>query len=129
MAVRHLDPNPDKPEDKRKKFFHDLMIITQKGYGKRTPFSQYPTQNRGGQGVKVANLTSKTGNVAAALSVNQDVEEILITTKEAQVIKLPLKNIPQLKRPTQGVILMRFSKSGDGVVAAATIEKDSEEEN
>ena len=125
MAVRQLEPNPDKPEDKRKKFFHDLMIITQKGYGKRTPFDQYPTQNRGGQGVKVANLTPKTGNIAAALSVNQNVDQVLITTIEAQVIKLPLKNIPQLKRPTQGVILMRFGKKGDGVVAAATIEKEN----
>lgn len=125
MAVRQLEPNPNKPEDKRKKFFHDLMIITQKGYGKRTPFNQYPTQNRGGQGVKVANLTPKTGNIAAALSVNQNVDQVLITTIEAQVIKLPLKNIPQLKRPTQGVILMRFGKKGDGVVAAATIEKEN----
>ncbi len=125
MAVRQLEPNPNKPEDKRKKFFHDLMIITQKGYGKRTPFDQYPTQNRGGQGVKVANLTPKTGNIAAALSVNQNVDQVLITTIEAQVIKLPLKNIPQLKRPTQGVILMRFGKKGDGVVAAATIEKEN----
>ncbi|MFC1653238.1 DNA gyrase subunit A [Patescibacteria group bacterium] len=128
MAVRRLDPKPDKPADKRRKFFHDLLIITQKGYGKRTPFDQYPTQNRGGQGVKVANLTKKTGNVASALSANQDLDQILITTKEAQVIKLPLKNIPQLKRPTQGVILMRFSKKDDGVVAAAAIKKDNGEE-
>ena len=44
-----------------------------------------------------------------------------------EIIKLPLKNIPQLKRPTQGVILMRFSKKGDGVVAAATIKRDEDE--
>lgn len=127
IAVRHLEPNPQKPEDKRRKFFHDLLVITEHGYGKRTPFDEYPAQNRGGQGVKVANLTDKAGNVVAALSVDQNIEEILITTQEAQVIKLPLKNIPQLKRPTQGVILMRFSKKGDGVVAAATIKRDEDE--
>jgi len=51
----------------------------------------------------------------------------VITTKEAQVIKLPLKNIPVLKRPTQGVILMRLDK-GDKVTACATTKKTSDEE-
>jgi DNA gyrase subunit A len=124
IDVRALEPRPKKPNDKRKKFFHDLLVITEGGYGKRTPYDEYPVQNRGGQGVKVANLSKKTGNVAAALGVDVGVEQILITTKEAQVIKLPLRNIPQLKRPTQGVILMRFSKKDDGVVAAAALKKD-----
>lgn len=127
IAARSLNPAPKRPGDKRKKFFHDLLLVTESGYGKRTPYDQYPTQNRGGQGVKVANLTSKTGNVASAISVTQKVDQILITTKEAQVIKLPLKNIPQLKRPTQGVILMRFAKKGDQVTAVATIDKEDGE--
>lgn len=124
ISVRALEPRPKRPSDKRKKFFHDLLVISEGGYGKRTPYDEYPTQNRGGQGVKVANLSKKTGTIAAVLGVTQKDELVLLTTKEAQVIKLPLKNIPRLKRPTQGVILMRFSKKGDKVVAAATIQRN-----
>ncbi len=73
-------------------------------------------------------VTPKTGNLAAAVGVDQTIESIIITTKEAQIIKLPLKNIPELKRPTQGVILMRFAKEGDQIVAAAPVEEGDEEE-
>ncbi|MBI2268483.1 MAG: hypothetical protein HYU80_03545 [Candidatus Blackburnbacteria bacterium] len=79
-------------------------------------------------GVKVAELTDKTGDVAAALLVTQEIPEVLITSKTGQVIKLPLKNIPQLGRATQGVILMRFSDKADQVAAVATLEKDGGEE-
>lgn len=129
IAVESIDPHPNIPEDKRKKWFHDLLVITEKGMGKRTPYSEYPVQNRGGQGVKVMEVTPKTGNLAAAVGVTQDIESIIITTKEAQIIKLPLKNIPELKRPTQGVILMRFAKDGDQVVAAAPVEINDELED
>lgn len=129
IAVESIDPHPNIPEDKRKKWFHDLLVVTEKGMGKRTPFAEYPLQNRGGQGVKVMEVTPKTGNIAAAIGVTQDIESIIITTKDAQIIKLPLKNIPQLKRPTQGVILMRFAKEGDHIVAAAPVEEGEPEEN
>lgn len=112
------------PADKRRKVFRDLLIITEKGMGKRTPLEQYPTQKRGGQGVKAATLSSKTGNIAAAMVVDQNTDQIVITTKKAQAIKLPNKNIPQLKRPTQGVILMRFAKSDDSVAAATQLDKN-----
>jgi DNA gyrase subunit A len=127
IAVESIDPNPIIPEDKRKKWFHDLLVISEKGMGKRTPYSEYPVQNRGGQGVKVMEVTPKTGNIAAAIGVDQSIESIIITTKEAQIIKLPLKNIPELKRPTQGVILMRFAKEGDQIVAAAPVEEDEDD--
>jgi DNA gyrase subunit A len=123
IAVESIDPNPVIPEDKRRKWFHDLLVITKNGMGKRTPYAEYPVQNRGGQGVKVMEVTKKTGNLAAAIGVTQDIDSIIITTKDAQIIKLPLKNIPELKRPTQGVILMRFAKEGDQVVAAAPVEE------
>ncbi len=128
VAVEAIEPKVNRPEDKRFKFFRDLLVITEKGMGKRTPFEEYPNQNRAGQGVKVMNITPKTGNLAAAFAVDQSIDEIFITTRLAQIIKLPLKNIPELKRPTQGVILMRFAKSGDGVVAATAVSKSSDEE-
>ncbi len=117
----------EKATDGRRKVFHDILVITEKGIGKRTQITQYPLQKRSGQGVKVAALSPKTGQIAAAFMVDQDDDQIVITTREAQAIKLPIKNIPQLKRPTQGVILMRFAKSGDSVVSAAALDKEEEE--
>lgn len=111
------------PDDKRKKFFLELLLVTMRGIGKRTPVSEYPLQKRGGQGVKVGNINPKTGQVAAALLVTQEKEFVVITTEQAQVIKLPLKNIPPLKRATQGVILVRLDKA-DSVAAVTTIEKE-----
>jgi len=113
--------------DKRVKLFRDLLIVTEKGMGKRTPLPEYPVQNRSGQGLKVCETTDKTGKLAGALLVNQDSEVLLITTSQGQAIKLPIKNIPRLGRATQGVILMRFAKDGD-VVAAVTTVSDSDEE-
>ena len=102
-----------KSKDKRKKIFRDILIITEHGIGKRTPVANYPLQKRGGIGVKTANITEKTGKIAAALLVDEKIDQIIINSKKAQVIKLPLKNIPTLGRNTQGVILMRFSKKQD----------------
>lgn len=122
---------PEKPEtttDKRRKLFRNILVVMEKGLGKRTPIQYFPLQKRSGMGVKVAELTDKTGDVAAALLVTQEIPEVLITSKTGQVIKLPLKNIPQLGRATQGVILMRFSDKADQVAAVATLEKDGGEE-
>lgn len=118
---------PEKPTDGRKRFFRQLLIITERGMGKRTNLDEYPTQKRSGMGVKVSEVTSRTGDVAAALLVTQEHEDLMLTTQEAQVIKLPLRNIPVLKRPTQGVILMRMPKN-DHVVAAAVTKHDWDEE-
>ncbi len=120
------DPAKVDATDKRRKLFHHILVITEQGLGKRTELSEYPVQKRSGQGVKVAALNAKTGNVAAALIVTQEHEDVILTTKEAQVIKLPIKNIPVLKRPTQGVILMRLPKN-DSIVAAAPTKSGEEE--
>ncbi|KKS62522.1 MAG: gyrase subunit A protein, partial [Candidatus Collierbacteria bacterium GW2011_GWD2_42_50] len=120
---------PEEPvsTDKRVKLFRDLLIVTEKGMGKRTPLPEYPVQNRSGQGLKVCETTDKTGKLAGALLVDQDSEVLLITTSQGQAIKLPIKNIPRLGRATQGVILMRFAKDGDSVAAVTTV-SDSEGE-
>ena len=127
VAMKSFDPKTIS-EDKKKKIFTDLLIVTEKGMGKRTPLTQYPTQKRGGQGVKVAEVTDKTGLIANALSITEKDIELLITTREGQAIKLPIRNIPQLQRSTQGVILMRFGKTGDFVAAVATVSESEKEE-
>lgn len=105
-----------------------LLLVTENGLGKRTDLNQYPIQKRAGQGVKVAEITKKTGNVVAAMMVTDQHKEVVITTQAGQMIKLPLdeKTIPLLTRPTQGVILMR-PKAGDNVVAVALTNEYSEE--
>lgn len=107
----------------------ELLVITENGLGKRTQLDQYPIQKRSGMGVKVSEITAKTGPVAAARLVSDEHKDVVITTKEGQTIKLPLtkKSIPTLTRPTQGVILMRLKKE-DQVVAVALTFKQMEEE-
>lgn len=115
------------PSDKRRKSFEDVLIITANGLGKRTSVKNWPLQKRGGQGVKAAAITDKTGKIVSCIGVDETIDQIVLTSKSAQIIKLPLKNIPQLGRDTQGVILMRFSAKSDSVAAVTCLEKDPTE--
>lgn len=117
-----------KVEDGRKKIFRDILTISENGLGKRTSVDLFPGQKRGGMGVKASVVSSKTGNLASAIMVTPEIDQVVINSRHGQVIKLPLKNIPELGRATQGVILMRFAKKGDSVAAVAKIEKTGEEE-
>ncbi len=98
------------------------------GIGKRTPIDLFPLQKRAGKGVKAAVSNDKTGNLAAVATVTEKVDQIVLTSASGQVIKLPLKNIPQMGRSTQGVILMRFAKKDDWVAGVASLLKNNEEE-
>lgn len=128
-----MDVFPSKeivPTDKRKKFFRDILTVSEKGMGKRTQVSLFPVQKRAGTGVKAVVVAPKTGDLRAAMMVTEKIDQLVITSKAGQVIKLPIRNIPQLGRATQGVILMRFTDKTDSVAAAACLEKtDEEEEN
>lgn len=126
VGAESFPPKLSEPEDKRRKVFRHLLVVTQNGMGKRTEMSEYPLQKRAGMGVKVSELSTKTGMVSCAKIVDETNDELVITSKDAQVIKLPLKNIPVLKRPTQGVILMRLEKN-DKITACATTKKTSDE--
>ncbi|MCH7641162.1 DNA gyrase subunit A [Patescibacteria group bacterium] len=113
-----------KPKDKRIKVFRDILTISEHGLGKRTRAQLFPVQRRAGKGVKAVQINAKTGPLACAVMVEKKVELIVITSKSGQVIKLPLKNIPQMGRATQGVILMRFAKKRDRVAAVTTLAKN-----
>jgi DNA gyrase subunit A len=115
------------PEDKRKKTFRDILTISEKGMGKRTAVRLFPRQKRAGKGVKASVVTDKTGTLASAIAVTEAIDQLIITSAQGQVIKLPLKNIPELGRATQGVILMRFASKSDHVTAVATLDKPEEE--
>ncbi len=114
------------PTDKRRKSFEHVLIVMENGLGKRTSVKEWPLQKRGGQGVKAAQLSPKTGKIVTCTAVDESIDQIIITARSAQVIKLPLKNIPLLGRATQGVILMRFTKKGDTVAAVTCLEKENE---
>ena len=115
------------PADKRKKVYRDILTISQRGLGKRTRIDLFPLQRRGGKGVKAAIVSTKTGSLVSADLIDETVDQMVITSKHGQVIKLPAKNIPQLGRATQGVILMRFAKKGDTVASVTCLEKETEE--
>lgn len=102
----------------------DFLTIMENGLGKKSPVSSFPKQGRGGQGVKVAQITKRTGKVAAAQMIPANSKELIITSKKGQIVKIDIASIPSLSRATQGVILMRFSNPNDHVASATCIEKE-----
>ena len=95
----------------------DLFVITEKGYGKRTPVSDYPEHKRGGQGVFTITMTEKKGNLVACRIVGPQ-HELMIMTNEGVVIRVKAKDISRLGRSTQGVRVMNLGDS-DAVSAVA----------
>ena len=102
----------------------DLLTIMEKGLGKKTSSKLFRGQSRGGQGVKVAKITQKTGKVVFAQVVPDNCKEMIFSSEKGQIVKLEITSIPKLSRDTQGVILMRFSNPNDRVAAATYIDED-----
>ena len=99
----------------------DLFVITEKGYGKRTPVADYPEQNRGGQGVYTIQMTIKKG-LLAGLKVVAPQHELMIISTEGVVIRVKVNDISQLGRSTQGVKIMDVA-DGDKVAALARMKQ------
>ena len=95
----------------------DLFVITERGFGKRTPIADYPEQNRGGQGVYTIQMTDKKGNLAAMKTVGPQ-HELFIITEGATVIRVKTEEISKTGRATQGVKMMTVA-DGDRVCAVA----------
>ena len=95
----------------------DLFVITERGFGKRTPVADYPCQNRGGQGVYTIQMTARKGNLAAMKTVGPQ-HELFIITEGATVIRVKTSEISQTGRATQGVKMMSVA-DGDRVTAVA----------
>ncbi|MDO4519765.1 MAG: DNA gyrase subunit A [Eubacteriales bacterium] len=95
-----------------------LLIVSEKGMGKRTRFSEFSAQNRGGKGVKCYRITEKTGNVVSAKAVNEENEVMMITT-EGIIIRIPCSEISVQGRITSGVKLMNLADD----VAVASVAK------
>ncbi|HET8568569.1 MAG TPA: DNA gyrase subunit A [Candidatus Limnocylindria bacterium] len=96
-----------------------VLSVTENGFGKRTDIADFPVHNRGGQGVLLAALSAKTGNVAAIQMVDESTEEILLISTNGVVIRTPLDQVRVLGRATQGVKVMSVGESK--IASIATI--------
>ncbi|MBI3620143.1 DNA gyrase subunit A [Candidatus Roizmanbacteria bacterium] len=103
------------------KFKNDLLVIGERGIGKKTKLSFFKGQHRGGKGVKVASVDQKFGQVAFVQIIETGVDTVIITSAKGQVVKIPLSSIPSRSRTAKGVILMRFSSKDNKVVSTALV--------
>ena len=104
-----------------------ILVITEKGYGKKTETDEYRLTHRGGKGVKALNITDKNGLIVAFKSVVGD-EDIIITTNSGIVIRLDVNKISTLKRNTQGVRLISLKDNQIVTNVTVTEKEESEEE-
>jgi DNA gyrase subunit A len=100
-----------------------LLVIMDKGYGKKTALSEYKIQGRGGSGIKTAEVTPKTGSIIGAkvlVGVEDKAEEIVVISKKGQVIRCSAAEIPSLSRATQGVRIMKM-REGDSIASMVAL--------
>jgi len=107
-----------------------VLVVSELGYGKRTPIDEYRFTNRGGKGVKTINVTDKTGSLVGILAV-ATIEDLMITCKSGVTIRMPVSGISEQGRATQGVKLIRLDE-GDEIAAITQLtdqENNGKEEN
>jgi DNA gyrase subunit A len=100
-----------------------ILVISEKGYGKRSLLSAYRKTHRSAKGIKAMNITSKTGNLIGIIDVNNENDDIMIITKNGIGIRLNIANIPLLNRVTQGVRIINLN-SDDAIASIAKIAHD-----
>ncbi len=99
-----------------------IMVVSEKGYGKRTAVEDYRITGRGGKGVKTLNITEKTGNLVTIKAVTND-DELMIINKSGIAIRLPLDELRVMGRATQGVRLIKM-REGDEIASVAKVTKE-----
>ncbi|MCE7995494.1 MAG: DNA gyrase subunit A [Roseivirga sp.] len=105
----------------------NLLVVSDKGYGKRSPIDDYRITKRGGKGVKTINITEKTGNLVAIKEVI-DTDDLMIINKSGITIRISVENLRVMGRATQGVRLIKLSDS-DEISSVEKIQRmDSDEE-
>ena len=102
-----------------------ILVISDKGYGKRSSLEDYRNTNRGGKGVKTISVTDKTGKLAAIKYVNEE-NDLMITTKSGVIIRIPVADLRVMGRATQGVKVIRID-DGDEIADIAVTSKKEEE--
>ena len=103
----------------------NILVVSEKGYGKRSKLEDYRLTNRGGKGVKTLNISDKTGELVAIKNVN-DENDLMIINKSGITIRLAVEDLRVMGRATQGVRLINI-KNNDSIAAVAKVVKDEEE--
>jgi len=101
-----------------------VLVVSEKGYGKRTKIDEYRFTNRGGKGVKTISVTEKTGSLVGLLDVDET-QDLLITCKSGITIRMRVKDISELGRATQGVKLIRLEED-DQIAAISQVDEQEE---
>ena len=101
-----------------------IMVVSEKGFGKRTAIDEYRVTNRGGKGVKTINVTDKTGKLVGILDVTEE-QDLMITCKSGVTIRMPVIGISEQGRATQGVKLIRLDER-DGIAAITALDEHVE---
>ncbi|MBS1759865.1 MAG: DNA gyrase subunit A [Bacteroidetes bacterium] len=104
-----------------------ILVVSEQGYGKRTPIDEYRFTNRGGKGVKTINVTEKTGSLVGILAV-ANTEDLMITCKSGVTIRMPVNGISEQGRATQGVKLIRLDE-GDEIAAITSLDEHNEDDS
>ncbi|MEN6454692.1 MAG: DNA gyrase subunit A [Prolixibacteraceae bacterium] len=104
----------------------DVLVVSEKGYGKRSSISDYRVTNRGGKGVKTINITEKTGSLITLKSV-VDSNDLMIITEKGLTIRLPISDLRIMGRATQGVRLINL-KEDDAIASIARVDIDRNSE-
>jgi DNA gyrase subunit A len=122
MGVRgiRLRPADEVVGIERKDDAGDLLVVTEKGYGKRTPLKRYRRQGRGGKGLITLRVTGHNGGLVGIKIAGNNDDEVLLISSEGIVIRIPVGEVSRQGRSTQGVRLMRLDE-GDRVVAVAKL--------
>ena len=100
------------------------LVVTENGYGKKTPIDEYRITNRGGKGVKTLNITDKNGSITSFKTVDNS-KDLIIITNEGIIIRLAVDKISEMSRVTQGVRLINLRES-QFVSTVAIIDKNEE---
>ncbi|KAF0129500.1 MAG: DNA gyrase subunit A [Bacteroidetes bacterium] len=104
---------------------HNILVVSEKGYGKRSDLNDYRVTNRGGKGVKTLNITDKTGELIAIKEVN-DNDDLMIINKSGIIIRIGIESLRIMGRATQGVRLINL-RANDEIAAVAKVTMDEEE--
>ncbi|MDD3241226.1 MAG: DNA gyrase subunit A [Bacilli bacterium] len=104
-----------------------VLIVTENGYGKKTPIEEYRLTNRGSKGVKALNITEKNGNLVSLQSVSGN-DDLMIITDSGIIIRIPIDQVSQLKRATQGVRLINLKDDQKVATVAKILKEENEEE-
>ena len=104
-----------------------VLTVTEGGYGKRTPVSEYNVQKRGGKGVRGHKISEKTGKLCSLRIVSED-EDLIVISSDGIIIRVRIGSVPVYGRTSGGVRIMRFKENGAFVVNTATLLSSPDEE-